>query len=136
MRVFDPKRFKNGVIGDFLECLNINLDESIVKSFKSANISPNTKIIKIMQFLNKIATQGLHKSRNECRKLYLNPLLRDVSKNGRIAKTISKIPDWLISNELLSEEVRLEISKEFEESNQKIAQDYLGRQDGKLFNSI
>jgi hypothetical protein len=43
------------------------------------------------------------------------------------------IPDFLISEQLLSIEERIVLLKEFEESNQKVAKEYLGREDGRLF---
>jgi hypothetical protein len=45
------------------------------------------------------------------------------------------IPNFLISEELLSKEDRISIMEEFEESNRKVAQEYLGREDGILFYS-
>lgn len=45
------------------------------------------------------------------------------------------IPDFLISEELLSQEDRIRILKEFEESNRKVAQEYLRRENGKLYYS-
>jgi hypothetical protein len=46
------------------------------------------------------------------------------------------LPESLISNELLSIEERVNIMKEFEESNRKVAQEYLGREDGTLFDPM
>ena len=52
-----------------------------------------------------------------------------------ISMLISNLPDFLINNELLSTQERIALLKEFEESNRKVAQEYLGREDGKLFDS-
>lgn len=41
---------------------------------------------------------------------------------------MTKIQYWLISNELISYQDRIRIIKEFEESNRKIAQNYLGKE--------
>lgn len=129
VRVWEPENFKNGLIGDFLECLNLQLDNSKLDFSKKSNISPNIKVVKIIRLLNKIFVQGLSMSREECQKLYLKYLLR----RNKIYRIITKMPDWLISNELISDQKRTEIIKKFEESNRKVAQNYLGRQKYTLF---
>lgn len=129
VRVWEPKNFKNGFTHDFLECLNLELDNSELDFSKKNNISPSIKVVKIIRLLNKIFIQGLSIPPEKCQKLYIKYLLR----RNKIYRIITKIPDWLISNELISDQKRTEIIKKFEESNRKVAQNYLGKQKGTLF---
>ena len=130
VRIFEPSQFKNGVIGDFFECLDLQPEESQFKFSEKKNVNPNEKVIQVINFLNKLTVKWLSISPEICQKL----LIRHFSKNGRIADIISKIPDWLISNNLLSDHERKAIVQEFEASNRKVAQEYLERLDGQLFN--
>jgi hypothetical protein len=45
------------------------------------------------------------------------------------------IPDSLIDKKNLSKQERISIMNEFQESNRKVAKEYLGRKDGRLFYS-
>ena len=105
IRIFEPNKFKNGVIGDFLECLDFNPEESQLNISKKMNINLDRKTIKVIQLLNKILTKSLSLSSEACKKIFI----RHILKNGKIDRIISKIPDWLISNDLFSENERLEI---------------------------
>ncbi|MEQ8996925.1 MAG: hypothetical protein RID53_10540 [Coleofasciculus sp. B1-GNL1-01] len=133
VRVFDKTNLKDGLSNDFLKAVEINLNE-IQLNFSSPNknITPSIKLIKIMRFLNEIYQGRLHQPRGKLKKLYQHTVL---SSGNPISSMVSNLPDSLISPELLTTQERIDLMKEFEESNRKVAQEYLGRQDGKLFDS-
>jgi hypothetical protein len=84
-----------------------------------------------MRFLNQVLVNKMSIYSGKVRKLYFKYLVPDTL----ISRFISNLPESLISNELLSIEERVNFMKEFEESNQKVAREYLGREDGRLFYS-
>ena len=66
-----------------------------------------------------------------CKRLYIERLIDPKSQ-----KFIAKIPDSIIGKKILSPEARASFLAEFEEINSKVAVEYLGRQDGKLFYDV
>jgi len=131
IRVYEKEQLKGCLIDDFLNQIHLNRDNCELNYPNFSNISPSAKTIKTMRLLNKIAIQRMSIQRRKVRQIYFKFLIADTL----FAKMIKKVPDFLISNELLSTQERIALLKEFEESNQKVAQEYLGRQDGKLFYS-
>lgn len=127
---------KNGIINDFLQKLNIDIEINSNTNADDTNfrwgITPDYKVVKAMQIFNKIfpdnrvttkfkfAVQDLYKS--EAKK-----------KDSKLFNRISKIPDFLISRDFMTEAERVEIMKIFENSNKKVAQEYMGKEDGGLF---
>ncbi len=127
---------KNGIINDFLQKLNIDIEINSDTNADSTNfrlgITPDYKVVKAMQIFNKFfpdnrvtiklkfAVQDLYKS--EAKK-----------KDSKLFNKISQIPDFLISRDLMTEAERVEIMKIFEDSNKKVAQEYMGKEDGGLF---
>ncbi len=133
VRVFDRTNLKGGLINDFLMATNLNLDELKLNFIsKNKNVTPSIKLIKIMRFLNEFYRGRMHKSPMRLKKLYKQTVL---SSGNPISSMVSNLPDSLISPELLTTQERIDLMKEFEESNRKVAQEYLGREDGKLFDS-
>jgi hypothetical protein len=131
VRVFDKKQLKGGVIQDFLETINVNMDKVEIEKFQSENITTNLKVIKVLEFLNKIAINKISISQNKWKKL----ALAIANPHNKISEIIAKLPNFLISDQLLTLQERIDLLKEFEESNRKVAYEYLGREDGKLFDS-
>jgi hypothetical protein len=141
VRVFEKEQLREGSLyDDFL----FNIDPDLVmnkeelKYIQTKNVTPNLKVLKAMHLFNKLISLGSGKGQKRIRRrrklleLYERTVLRP---DNPIANIISKLPDFLISPEVLTIEERINLMKEFEESNQKVAREYLGRQDGRLFYS-
>jgi len=136
VRPFEKEQMENGsLIDDFLAAIHLVHNENEFKPIMQ-NISPNGKAIKLIILFDKI--------------IRIRQLLQLTNKHWwevaffreymsfriKLAKLISWfIPDFLISEKILSEEDKASIMEEFEESNRKVAQEYLGREDGILFYS-
>jgi hypothetical protein len=136
VRPFEREQMKNGsVINDFFEVINLKYEESQLKLKNSINISQSEKVIKIINLIEKIS-QIRRLSKEKYWYLYKKiPFVR-MDSRIQLAMFLSHlIPDFLISDKLLSAEDRANIMKEFEESNQKVAKEYLDREDGRLFYS-
>ncbi len=89
-----------------------------------------------MRLLNIIMRKKLNISQKTCQKLYLKKLS---NTNNKISKLILKIPEFIVNQELLSEQEKINLNllkEEFKTSNQKIAREYLGWEDSTLFNSF
>ena len=93
-----------------------------------ANIRPNEKTLKLLRRLNWLARKKMSLSPPKCRQLYIKRLI-----NPKTQKFIAKLPDFITGKEILSPEARAAFLAEFKEINSKVAIEYLGRQDGKLF---
>jgi hypothetical protein len=52
--------------------------------------------------------------------------------DSQLFNTIAQIPDFLINSDFMTETERVEIMKIFEESNKKVAQEYMGLLNWKL----
>ncbi len=136
VRVFEKEQLKNGLIDDFLDSIKYPQDRSELIKTPRQNISPSVKQIKINQYCNKIAKDWFSLTPKKYQNNYLAKLNNKLRKPSKIInKIINKMPDFIVSNQLLSVEERIELMKEFEESNQKVAREYLDRPNGKLFYS-
>jgi hypothetical protein len=139
VRLFEKKQLREeSLYDDFL----FNIDPDLVGKLKyiwNNNVTPSLKLLKAMQLLNKVILKGSGKRdlgsarRGKLKKLYESTVLRP---GNPIANIISKLPDFLISPEVLTIEERINLMKEFEKSNRKVASEYLGREDGTLFDPI
>ena len=138
IKPFEKEQFlNNNLRDDFFASINFLAENYDFLSEKEINVRPNIKTIKIMAFLNKINSKYPYVFKRKTVDLYFSKVFnRLLDGNSKITKLIFKIPDWLISEELMSFQQRIELMKEFEESNQKVAREYLNRPDGKLFYSF
>lgn len=135
VKIYDNIAINNQLIRDFLETINFPLTEIRINSNITVNKSPNLKAIKIMRLLNIISQKYLKLSQKKCQKLYLKKLS---NPNNIISKLVARIPDFIVNEELLSEREKIglkELKKELKNSNQNIMQEYLGLEEGTLFNS-
>lgn len=121
VRLFN-KDLKNDLINKFLAIVDVKLEESQDKKKEIKNVTPPPKVIKVINSLNIVARGKLKLSKEQCRVLYLNSLLNSQNK---IRKIIERIPNFLLDNQLLSEEEEKQLLQEFEQSNHQIAQEYL-----------
>lgn len=97
------------------------------------SVSPSIKETNLKQYFNQITQDWFSVTPKQYHNQYLTKLNNKLKKRLSIEKVINKIPDYILSNQLISVEERIELLKEFEESNQKVARQYLGQTNGKLF---
>lgn len=136
VRVFEKEQLKNSLIDDFLDSIKYPQDRSELIKTPRQNISPSIKQIKFNQYYNKIVKDCFSLTPKQYQNIYLAKLNNILRKPSKIINTIiNKMPDLIVSNQLLSVEERIELIKEFEESNQKVAREYLARPNSKLFYS-
>ncbi|MEQ8757964.1 MAG: hypothetical protein RID09_31210 [Coleofasciculus sp. G1-WW12-02] len=131
VRVYEKDQLSNGLFNDFLKSIHINSDGLDLKKAQSINISPTLRTIKVIRFLSGIAIGQMSISKKKMTGLYYTYLIPDTN----LSRLIASLPNFLLSNELMTTQERIDLLKEFEESNRKVAQEYLGRPDGQLFYS-
>jgi hypothetical protein len=134
VRLYDKENLKNGLIDDFLSAINLSIDNIKLQEGNKNNITADIKTIHIMRLLNSIFVDKFSIPSWKMRKIYFRLFLNPESQ---ISRLIEKLPDIFFNHESLklSIQERINLMKEFEESNQKVAREYLGRQDGRLFYS-
>ncbi|MBD3270341.1 hypothetical protein GF376_02345 [Candidatus Peregrinibacteria bacterium] len=148
VRPFEKEQMKNSsLLEDFLENIHLNHINPNESNFNfsssmSKNISYSGKVIKLIDLIEETSQiRRLIKLLQKSKKYWYwhkryGFLRRGINLIIKLAIYISRfIPDFLISEELISKKNKVSIMKEFEESNQKVAKEYLGREDGKLFYS-
>ncbi len=129
IRTYEKSEIKQGLIFNFLETIGLSDYAQDLEEFKRiANIRPNEKTLKLLRRLNWLTRKKMFLPQHKCRQLYIKRLIHPKSQ-----KFIAKVPDFIIGKEILSVEARVAFLAEFEEINSKVAIEYLGRQDGKLF---
>ncbi|MEQ9483882.1 sulfotransferase domain-containing protein [Coleofasciculus sp. F4-SAH-05] len=131
IRVYEKEQLSDGLLNDFLKSIHITSEGLDFKKAQQTNISPSIRTIKIIQLLSDIAIGKMSISKKKMTGLYYTYLIPDTN----LSRLIANLPDFLLSNELMTTQERVDILKEFEESNRKVAQEYLGRPDGQLFYS-
>ena len=117
------------LIGDFLSKIGIVMDRDELKiGDRRFNVNPPIKLLKIIRFLNWLMHGKFSMSLAQCRQLYTRNLL-----SRHIVNAASLIPDKILSDHWLSVPEREDLISSFEAMNAKIATEYLGKPDGKLF---
>lgn len=137
VRIFEKNQLKNSnLFEDFLDAVNLNSEEIDINFSQELreNVSVYSgKAIKLINLIDKITQKIPFKEGQNKDKL---SLIRRFILNNQTSKLISYLPtNFMFTEEILSKEDRISILNEFEESNRKVAQKYLGRKDGKLFYS-
>ena len=135
VRVFEPEQFNNDLLDDFLDAIDYPQNRSELIKTSMQSVSPSIKETNLKQYFNQIAQQWFSLTPGQFHNKYLTKLNNKLKKRLSIGKVINKIPDSILSNQLISAEERIELIKEFEESNQKVAREYLAQTNGKLFYS-
>jgi len=147
VRPFEKEQMKNGsLVDDFLETVNLNNNGNEFQFIQHLNTSPSFKVIRTIIWLEKNIqkiqfSKPFQKQLQKHEKLrYLFPKIKHITKpfilSKGVSSFISSLPEFIISNkDIFSQEDRVSIMKEFEESNRKVAKEYLGREDGRLFYS-
>lgn len=137
LRVFEKQQLKNGLVGDFLEAINLKENKADLENIDSINESPSVKAIKFIKISNNLLMNKLYISDPVRQKIKQLIRIKLSEKNESLSKKIfNNILEFLIKDTqdiVLTHQEKIDILKEFEENNQKVAQEYLGRQDGRLF---
>ncbi|HEY9768111.1 MAG TPA: hypothetical protein V6C71_06320 [Coleofasciculaceae cyanobacterium] len=135
VKVFEPEQFKSNLIDDFLDTINYPQNRSDFIKTSKQTVSPSIKQTNFKLYCNQIAKQYFFLAPEQYRDNYLTKLNNKLKKPLIIDKIINIIPDFIVSSQLISVEEKIELMKEFEESNQKVAREYLARTNGQLFYS-
>ncbi len=129
IKVYEKSQIKQRLIPSFVEAIGLGAHLNELEQLNEmANTSPNEKTLKFLRFLNWLARKEMLLPPHKRKQHYIKRLI-----NPKSQKFIAKIPSFIISKEVLSLEARASLLAEFEETNRKVAIEYLGRQDGKLF---
>jgi hypothetical protein len=136
VRIFEKEQLiNNSILDDFWSSIDLCVDSIERQSYEGEgkNYSPGIKLVKLINSFNKIAIKKMSISPWKLKNIYYRTFLNDSQFSIMLSQLPDLLPDFLIDNELLSIQERVHLMKEFEESNRKVAQEYLGRSDGTLF---
>ncbi|MCI8307295.1 MAG: hypothetical protein HFH14_04525 [Lachnospiraceae bacterium] len=123
IRPYEKGQFRNNsIIDDFLYLLGLTPDKAYKMPEKNYNPSMSNDALELKRRMNKSGIATI-KELNDC---FYETLMID-----GIESAISNSPVHFKS--MLSAEERSDFMKQFEKSNEQIAREYLGREDGKLF---
>jgi hypothetical protein len=116
VRPYEKLQWQGDITRDFLQAIGITRDENFANPKKFIHTSLSREAIELIRLYNKYFNLG-----PRCRRIILDVLTRVSSK------TPFSSPSYLSSKE------RYLLVREYRESNQKVAEEYLGREDGRLF---
>ena len=122
VRVYEKGQYtgpKKTIVSDFLNTIGLEYNDEYVHPPKLINTSLTGIYLETKRELNKI--EGFIE-----RKGYVQNLLREVVERNDDVRSIS-------SNEFMSGEDVASFLQNYEESNEKVAREYLSREDGVLF---
>ena len=148
VRVFEKEQLKNAnLYDDFLSAIHFPLlhDDFRIQPCYT-NTSPSIKVIKIMRILNQYShflTERISFDQLDNLKIkkWINRqyskkhthFLEYLSHQNELTSIINRLPDFVISDSLLTSEEKYSLKQEFLEENSRVACRYLNRPDGKLF---
>ena len=119
VRPYEAQQFVGGsIFSDFLNILGFGLNDGFEVPQKRVNVAYRTDALETMRLLNILPLKTVNSS-------HLRILLQ------RYSEHFGKEGDW--SYTLFSPAKRLQIAKLYDQENQAIAREYLGRPDGRLF---
>jgi hypothetical protein len=120
VRVYEKSQFFQGTIySDFLNCVGINWSNEFKIPEGNPNPSLSRGTVKILQLANSFDLEPWNR-----RIIYDNII--DILRN-------SETEGIFVEKKILSPQDRIEIMKRYKSGNEAVAQDYLGREDGRLF---
>ena len=122
VRVYEKNQYTGSektIISDFFTTVGLEYNDSYTELERLPNTSLTGVYLETKRQLNKI--EGLVE-----RKDYIQDLIKKVVVLNNDVRSIS-------SNEFMSGADAVAFLKRYEESNEKVAREYLGREDGKLF---
>ena len=124
VRPYEKEQYKNNnIFSDFLSILNLELTDEFILPPKKVNPRLNRDFMEIKRVCNSLPIDG-----NTLYNLFSETLMQ-ISANSK-----SQLDGYECS--LLSYEEKLDILNKYDESNQKIAREYLKRNDGRLFMNL
>jgi len=118
VRVYEKEQLHEGILADFLAIVGLALTDDY-QSPPNRNLRLDDDVKEFFRFCNMTSIEVRTRKK-------LKDLLEGISEEltGR---------DCFQPHSLLSPMERIEILRHFEESNRYVAQEYLGRKDGRLF---
>lgn len=116
VRVYEKEQLPNGIFSDFLSAVGLELDESYEIPKENINPSLNWDLIEIIRLCN------IHLNDDKDFHYYLLNDFRNLDLKDDKGK-----------KRLLSPQERRDFIALYSESNEKVASEYLGREDGRLF---
>lgn len=122
VRVYEKDQYigsQKTIVSDFLTTVGLEYNDNYAELDRLPNRSLSGIYLETKRELNKI--EGLNK-----RKSYVQALLKKVIDENDDIKSIS-------SNEFMSGEEAIAFLKKYEESNEKVAREYISRENGVLF---
>jgi hypothetical protein len=122
VRPFEKQQFYDGdLIKDFLHCIGLEWQEDfIIPGEESKNPSPDIVFVEAVRQLNRIPLQ-------------LRPMYRDFLENAFDEFVFNGRYFAKKGQSSISPTERIKILDRYAQSNEKVAQEFLGRTDGKLF---
>src|SRR5690606_38704714 len=121
VRVYEKQQLPDGIFSDFLGAMNTKLDDGYKILLKNRNPSINWDFIEIIRLCNKSCLR-------QNKFLPIHTLLIQIFEKMNIFDNNGK-------RLLLSPQQRRDLIEKFADSNEKVAREYLGRSDGRLFYS-
>ncbi len=118
VRVYEKEQLAGNITSDFLSAVGISQDNNLAppaRQYVNTGLSPDA--IEVIRLYNKYANLG--------------PVFRGILRNTIFTRVSSKKPFSPYS--YFSGKERFLLLKEYEGSNRKVAKEYLGREDGRLF---
>lgn len=122
VRVYEKDQFEgegNTIFSDFLKCVGLTYNETYKVERPAVNLGLQGNYIELKRIIN-----GLPEYRE------LNDFMSKPFRDASAAKNENMLHGKV---SMFSKEQQMEYMAQFEEDNRKIAQEYLGREDGILF---
>ncbi len=108
VKVFEPEQFKSNLTNDFLDTINYPQNRSDLSKTSKQSVSPSIKQTNFKLYCNQIAKQYFFLAPEQYRDNYLIKLNNKLKKNLVINKIINNIPDFVVSDQLISVEEKIE----------------------------
>ncbi len=131
VKVYEKEQYGNSLMNDFLSAVGIKEKNDFPNKKARVNQTKDVKLIKFTRWSNFVLEKFAISSKT---RMMINQDLW-FAPSSQLRGIIVKILNYFMNEELLSVEDRIKIMDEFSEINKKVAQEYLGRPDGKLFYS-
>ncbi|MGN1138595.1 MAG: hypothetical protein ACI4RM_04040 [Ruminococcus sp.] len=126
VRVYEKQQWggtQKNLISDFFDAVGLDLTEDFIPPEKSiVNISLTGKYLAFKQYMNRYPERQTRQHKKDC----LYKALGEIAYNNSSDTNYSK-------NVFLSQEETIAYLDKFEEENELVAKEYLGREDGILF---
>jgi hypothetical protein len=107
--------------------LEINLDDLTLRDVQY-NQMINGKTLKVIRFLNKICIHNFKIPNDICKIIYMKRL-----QNSRPQKIIAMIPGYILSDRILSQDIKEYTLEKCRDTNQQVSQEYFSVTDQNLF---